>query len=65
MPNMAVSLPDTMCSLQLCDKALAGLQQLLYDLHNLLEDHDTADVVFLLDREEERIPAHKIILMTR
>lgn len=61
----ASSLTDKMCSLQLCDKALARLQHLIYDLQRLLDDHDSADVVFLLDRDEERVPAHKIILMAR
>lgn len=49
----------------LCDKAMAGLPQLLDDLHRLSEDQDSADVVFLLGREEERVYAHKIMLMAR
>ena len=48
-----------------CDKTLAGLPQLLDDLHKLSEDQDSCDVVFLLGREEERVYAHKIILMAR
>lgn len=48
-----------------CDKAMAGLPQLLDDLQKLSEDQDSCDVVFLLGREEERVYAHKIILMAR
>lgn len=47
------------------DKALAGLPQLLDDLQRLSEDQDSADVVFLVGRDEERIYAHRIILMAR
>lgn len=49
----------------LCDQALAGLPQLLNDLQILSEDQDSCDVLFLLGREEERLYAHKIILMAR
>lgn len=47
------------------DKALAGVPRLLDDLQRLSEDTDSADIVFLLSREEERIYAHRIILMAR
>ncbi|KAH1008247.1 hypothetical protein HUJ05_008816 [Dendroctonus ponderosae] len=47
------------------DKALAGVPRLLDDLQRLSEDTDSADIVFLLGREEERIYAHRIILMAR
>ncbi|XP_055534431.1 uncharacterized protein LOC129723949 [Wyeomyia smithii] len=49
----------------ICDKVLAGLPQLLDDLQRLSEDQDTADVVFILGTSEERIYAHRIILMAR
>lgn len=49
----------------ICDKVLAGLPQLLDDLQKLSEDQDTADVVFILGTSEERIFAHRIILMAR
>lgn len=52
-------------NLLLGDKALAGLPQLLDDLQRLSEDQDSADVVFLVGREEERIYAHRIIMMAR
>lgn len=43
----------------------AGVPQLLDDLHRLVDDQETADVVFLLGREEEKIFAHRLILMSR
>lgn len=56
---------DKLGSLQLSEKSLAGVPQLLVDLQRLSEDHETADIVFLVDRDEERIYAHKIILQAR
>lgn len=47
------------------NKVLAGVPQLLDDLHKLVNDQETADVVFLLGREEEKIFAHRLILMAR
>ncbi|CAG9821824.1 unnamed protein product [Phaedon cochleariae] len=47
------------------DKALAGVPRLLDDLRRLADDHDSADVVFVLGREEERVFAHRVILMAR
>lgn len=47
------------------DKALAGVPRLLDDLQRLSEDVDTADIVFICGREEERVFAHKVILMAR
>lgn len=47
------------------DKVLAGVPQLLDDFHKLIDDQESADVVFLLGREEERIYAHRLILMAR
>uniref|UniRef100_A0A182U0F5 Probable small nuclear ribonucleoprotein E n=1 Tax=Anopheles melas TaxID=34690 RepID=A0A182U0F5_9DIPT len=49
----------------ICDKVLAGLPQLLDDLQKLSEDQDTADIVFVLGTGEERVYAHRIILMAR
>lgn len=56
---------DKIGSIQLTDKSFGGVPQLLVDFQRLSEDQETADVVFLLDREEERIYAHKIILQAR
>lgn len=44
---------------------LAGVLRLLEDLARLSEDKDTADIVFLLGREELPVYAHKIILQAR
>lgn len=49
----------------LCEKTAAGVPQLLEDLQKLLEDQDSCDIVFILGRDEERVYAHKIILMAR
>jgi len=47
------------------DKNLTGVSQLLEDLHRLSEDHESADVLFLLSRDELPVYAHRIILMAR
>lgn len=47
------------------DKSMAGIQQLLIDMQRLSEDQENADIVFVVDRDEERVHAHKIILMAR
>lgn len=47
------------------DKSMVGVQQLLIDLQRLSEDPESADLVFVVDRDEERVYAHKIILMAR
>lgn len=60
-PNMS----DKLGSMQLSEKSLAGVPQLLVDLQRLSEDHESADIVFIVDRDEERIYAHKIILQAR
>lgn len=52
-------------STSISEKSLAGVSQLLVDLQHLSEDHESADVVFIVDRDEERIYAHKIILKAR
>lgn len=64
-PTAPTSLNDKFCNMQLCDKSVVGIKQLLIDLQKLSEDQESADVVFLLDKEEERVYAHKIILMAR
>jgi len=47
------------------DKTFAGVPQLLEDLQKLADDHESADIVFLIGREEVPVYAHRIILMTR
>lgn len=55
---------DKTNSIDLGDKSLIGVNQLLIDLQKLSEDKDSADVVFTLDQNVE-VFAHKIILKTR
>ncbi|KAJ8716367.1 hypothetical protein PYW08_013652 [Mythimna loreyi] len=43
----------------------AGLPGLLRDLQRLSEDQDSADIVFILGTNEEKVYAHKIILIAR
>ncbi|XP_026734002.1 BTB/POZ domain-containing protein 19 isoform X1 [Trichoplusia ni] len=43
----------------------AGLPGLLRDLQRLSEDQDSADIVFILGPSEEKVYAHKIILIAR
>lgn len=47
------------------DKALAGVPRLLDDLQRLLEDTDSADIVFILGRDEDRMFAHRVIMLAR
>jgi hypothetical protein len=47
------------------DKYLAGVPQLLEDLQRLSEDTDSADILFLVGREEAAVYAHRVILMAR
>lgn len=47
------------------DKAIAGVPRLLDDLERLSEDNDSADIVFILGREEERVFAHRVIMLAR
>ncbi|XP_060535457.1 uncharacterized protein LOC132707569 [Cylas formicarius] len=47
------------------DKALAGVPRLLDDLQRLSEDSESADIIFILGRDEERVYAHRVILMAR
>jgi hypothetical protein len=44
---------------------LAGVLRLLEDLARLSEDKDSADIVFLLGREESPVYAHRIIMQAR
>ncbi|RVE51378.1 hypothetical protein evm_003933 [Chilo suppressalis] len=43
----------------------AGLPGLLRDLQRLSEDQDSSDIVFILGTAEEKVYAHKIILIAR
>ena len=52
-------------SLHFSDKSLVGVSRLLDDLRRLLDDEDSADIVFIVGREEIHVPAHKLILKAR
>ena len=54
-----------MDSFQAKDKTWLGVEALLRDLRNLLDDRDAADVLFLVGQDEAPIYAHKLILATR
>ncbi|XP_076173376.1 BTB/POZ domain-containing protein 9 isoform X1 [Ptiloglossa arizonensis] len=47
------------------EAGLAGVPRLLEDLARLSEDKDTADIIFLLGRDETPVYAHRIILQAR
>ncbi|KAK9502328.1 hypothetical protein O3M35_011121 [Rhynocoris fuscipes] len=47
------------------DKTLSGVPHLLDDLSRLAEDRESADIVFLVGRDEVPITAHRLILMAR
>lgn len=47
------------------EAGLAGVPRLLEDLARLSEDTESADIVFLLGREDTPIYAHRIILQAR
>lgn len=47
------------------EAGLAGVPRLLEDLARLSEDKDTADIVFLLGRDETPVYGHRIILQAR
>ena len=47
------------------EEAVSGVPRLLEDLTKLSEDKETADIVFLLGRDETPVYAHRIILQAR
>lgn len=56
----------TPAALHFTDKSLSGVPTLLDDLQRLADDHDSADVVFLVGKDgDTRVFAHKLILMAR
>lgn len=54
-----------MDSFQAKDKTWLGVEALLSDLQNLIDDRDSADVLFLVGHDETAIYAHRLILVTR
>ncbi|MCL4129863.1 UNVERIFIED_CONTAM: hypothetical protein GTU68_036996 [Idotea baltica] len=47
------------------DKSLIGINRLLDDLKKLMQDTESADIIFVIGREEIRFSAHKLILKAR
>ena len=47
------------------DKSHAGVAKLLDDLTRLVDDADSADLMFIVGREEAKYTAHKLILKIR
>ncbi|KAK0180211.1 hypothetical protein PV327_005877 [Microctonus hyperodae] len=47
------------------EAGLAGVPRLLEDLARLSEDKESADIVFLLGRDETPVYGHRIILQAR
>ena len=54
-----------MDSFQAKDKTWLGVDTLLRDFQHLIDDQDTADVLFLVGQGETAIYAHKLILVAR
>jgi len=54
-----------MDSFQAKDKTWLGVDALLRDFQTLIDDQDTADVLFLVGQGETAIYAHKLILAAR
>ena len=47
------------------DKTCLNVEGLLSDLQNLIDDRETADVLFLIGRDEVTMYAHRLILVAR
>lgn len=54
-----------MDSFQAKDKTWLGVDTLLRDFQHLIDDQDTADVLFLVGQGETAIYAHRLILLAR
>lgn len=67
VPTIPPTLPSSSSSSDVPTTAanLSGVPRLLEDMSRLLEDKDSADLVFLVGREESPIYAHRIILQAR
>ncbi|XP_011504847.1 PREDICTED: kelch-like protein 17 [Ceratosolen solmsi marchali] len=66
MGTRAVAVTSTTSAVVLPGEAnLTGVLRLLEDLARLSEDKESADIVFLLGREESPVYAHRIIMQAR
>ncbi|KAM7440204.1 hypothetical protein ABFA07_010517 [Porites harrisoni] len=54
-----------MDSFQARDKTWLGVETLLRDLLNLIDDRDSADVLFLVGQDEVAVYAHRLMLVAR
>ncbi|XP_067122453.1 kelch-like protein 1 [Centruroides vittatus] len=55
----------TPTTIHFADKTLAGVPRLLEDLQRLAEDRDSADIVFIVGRDELPVYAHRLVLRMR
>ena len=58
-------LQTNMDSFQARDKTWLGVEALLRDLLNLIDDLDSADVLFLVGQDEVAVYAHRLMLVAR
>ena len=58
-------LQTNMDSFQARDKKWLGVETLLRDLLNLIDDRDSADVLFLVGQDEVAVYAHRLMLVAR
>ena len=58
-------LQTNMDSFQARDKTWLGVEALLRDLLNLIDDRDSADVLFLVGQDEVAVYAHRLMLVAR
>ena len=47
------------------EKTWIGVEALLRDLQNLIDDRDSADVLFLVGKDEVAMYAHRLLLIAR
>ena len=47
------------------EQTLSGVAKLIEDIERLMDDKDTADVVFLIGKDEKQCFAHMTILKAR
>lgn len=64
-PNVADQLRMPASLDDLTGDNLPGMSRLLDDLQRAMEDHETADIVFLVGSNEAPVSAHRVILRAR
>ena len=63
--NSGLEIESNMDSFQASEKTWLGVEVLLRDLQNLIDDHDSADVLFLVGKDEVAVYAHRLMLVAR